>query len=159
MPRRSCKGTSKRTGQPCKAPALTDDDYCSAHSPNLPAEARFGSPEQAGTAARGVERKYPRLREVTERKLEEKADLIVDAGLEALRATRMTVSETGEVHIHPDYNVRLRASDTLLSRALGKPGQSMEIMSESRVLTLQLDARDPETMSSLHEFLRSRPAA
>jgi hypothetical protein len=157
MPRK-CKGTTVK-GQPCKRVPRKDEDYCDAHNSELPAELRFGSPQQARAAATGVKRKYPRLRETVEQKIEEKAERIVQAGIEALDATRLSISEDGEVHVHPDYGVRLRAHDTLLSRALGKPGQSMEIHSENRSITLSLDATDPDTRTALHEFLRGRPAA
>lgn len=141
---------------------MKDADYCATHNPELPAESRFGSPQQAREAATGVVRRYPRLREVTERKLEEQADRIVDAQLEALDATRAIVVGEGEdayVEHHPDYLTRLRAGDTLLSRALGKPAQSLDVQSESRSITLTLDATDPETRATLHDYLRSRPAA
>lgn len=162
MPPRNCKGTSKRTGEPCKAAPMKDADYCSTHNPDLPAETRFGSPQQAREAATGVQRRYPRLREVMAQKIEENADRILDAQIEALDATRAVVVGEGDdayVEHHPDYLTRLRGGDTLLSRALGRPGQSLDITSESRSITLALDATDPETRTALHDFLRSRPAA
>lgn len=104
-----------------------------------------------------MQRRYPRLRETVERKIEEQAERIVEAGLEALDATRLTVSEDGEVHVSADYLTRLRAHDTLISRALGKPAQSIDVSSESRGVIVHLDATDPETREALHGLLRRRP--
>lgn len=160
MPR-SCKSTNRR-GEPCKAAPMKDSDYCSTHNTDLPAETRFGSPQQAREAATGVQRRYPRLREVMAQKIEASADRILDAQLEALNAERGIVVGDGDdavLELVPDYLTRLRAGDTLLSRALGKPGQSLDITSENRNITLTLDGTDPETRSALHGYLRSRPAA
>jgi hypothetical protein len=157
----ACKGQNAK-GEPCKSTGVRHDGYCAAHTTLVPAEQRFGNPQQAREAATGVVRKYPRLREQVERKIEERAERIVDAQLEALDATRAVVVGEGDdayVEHHPDYLTRLRAGDTLLSRALGKPGQTLDVQSENRSITLTLDASDPETRQTLHEFLRSRPAA
>jgi hypothetical protein len=159
--KRDCKGTNK-AGKPCKAAALTDNDYCRAHDPLLPAESRFGSTQQAREAATGVERRYPRLREVAERKLEAKADRIVDAQLEALDATRAVVVGDGAdayVEMVPDFLTRLRAGDTLMSRALGKPAQEQTIHADHKVLAVNFDASDPDTRQLIGDILRRRPAS
>lgn len=121
-----CAGIN-RAGESCGAPALIGTEYCSAHSPNLPDDVRFGSKVQAGIAGASPKPHYPRLREALERKVEEKAERIIDAQLEALDATRITVDEEGKVHVHPDHLTRLRAGDTITSRALGKARQATEI--------------------------------
>lgn len=125
--RRRCSGLNKR-GEPCGAFPLKTGDYCRAHDPNLPDEVRFGSSVQAGVAGGSPKPRYINLREALEREIEANAERIVGAQLEALEATRVTVNEeTGEVHVHPDYATRLRAGDTITTRALGKPTQLTEV--------------------------------
>jgi hypothetical protein len=46
---RRCSATN-RSGEPCGCPPLRDRDTCSAHSPTIPDEARFGSSERARAA-------------------------------------------------------------------------------------------------------------
>ncbi len=160
MPKRQCHGTNKR-GNPCGVAPLTGSDYCRAHDPQLPAESRFGSPEQAREAATGVERRYPRLRETVARKLEAKADRIIDAQIEALDATRAVVVGEGEdahVEVFPDFLTRLRAGDTLTSRALGRPHQTTDATVRSESISVAFDAADPETRRLLGDLLRRRPA-
>lgn len=151
-----------KTGNRCKAPALKDDAFCSAHSTLLPVTARFGSSEQAREAATGVERRYPRLREVVAQRIEESAERIIEAQLEGLDATRAVVVGEGEnayVEHHPDFLTRLRAGDTLTSRALGKPTTNVNANVESKALTVTFDASDPNARELLGKLLRARPAA
>lgn len=156
MSDRHCKGTNKQ-GKPCRVAPLKTGDYCRAHDPELPEESRFGSSIQASKASTGVERRFPRLREVLEAKLEENADRIIDAQIEALDATRVTMSEDGsEIHIHPDYATRAKVGDTLLSRALGRPTQQIESNQTPTILVQQLIV-DPETRE-LAAALRRRLA-
>lgn len=154
-----CVGTNRRGG-PCGRAPLKGKDFCLAHPPDTEeyAAIRFGSPEQAAAAATGVERRYPRLREVIEREIEDKAERIVGAQIEALEATRITVNEeTGEVHVHPDFAIRLRAGDTLVSRALGRPGSEQTINVDARSIHFDFDLND-EQLATVHGLLRGRPA-
>lgn len=156
LPLRTCKGLSKR-GKPCRVAPLKTGDYCRAHDPMLPDEARFGSAVQAGNASRGVERRYPRLREALERELEDKAELIVGRQVEALDATRVVVNEvTGEVTMHPDYSLRAKVGDMLTSRALGRPGSEQTINVDARSIHFDFDLND-EQLSKVHGLLRDRP--
>lgn len=156
LPPRCCKGLNKQ-GKPCRVAPLKGNDYCRAHDPNLPAEARFGSPEQAAQAATGVERRYPRLREALETKLEAHAELIVDRQLESLDATRAVVNElTGEVTFHPDYVTRAKVGDMLVSRALGRPGSEQTINVDAR--SIHFDLLDEGALERVHGLLRDRPA-
>jgi hypothetical protein len=169
--KRECKG-EKKTGGPCGAAPLkpgteidgikATGDYCRTHDPDLPADTRFGSPQQAREAATGVVRRFPRMRDVMERKLEEEADRIVDAQLEALNAERPIVVGDGPnatLELVPDYLTRLRAGDTLMSRALGKPAQEQVIHAEHQVLSVSFDGTDPDARAALAEVLRRRPAS
>lgn len=159
IPARRCSAQN-RHGEQCKSAAMKGLDVCHAHNPAIDAAERFGSPQQAREAGRlgGKATRYPRLREIMERKLEEQADRILDAQIEALDATRLIVSEDGEAHIHPDFLTRLRAGDTLLTRAVGKPAQTVDVTAETRSVTLTIDASDPAVRSAVHDLLRSRPA-
>ncbi len=140
MARRSCKGQNRK-GEPCKSAPMKTSDYCHAHNTEIDADKRFGSPQQAREAATGVQRRYPRLREQVAKQLEEHAERIVGAQIEGLDATRAVVVGEGEdayVEHHPDYLTRLRAGDTLLSRALGKPGTMEEHVSDSPLVNINL---------------------
>lgn len=158
--RRSCTGTNRRGG-PCGRAPLKGKDFCLAHPPPDSEEyaaIRFGSPEQAAAAATGVERRYPRLREVLERELEDKAETIVGRQIEALDATRVVVNEmTGEVTVHPDYSLRAKVGDMLTTRALGRPGSEQTINVDARSIHFDFDLND-EQLATVHGLLRDRPA-
>jgi hypothetical protein len=167
--RPTCNGTNRR-GEPCKNRNVNQNGYCPSHDPQLDEASRFGSPQQAREAATGVERRYPRLREIVERRLEEEADRIMGAGLDALDATRAVVvaetevDEGGREHrverieLVADHLTRLRAHEALLSRALGKPHQQVNVDQQTRQLMLVLDGTDPRTREAVHGFLRQRPS-
>lgn len=136
---------------------MKDIDYCSAHNTDLPADVRFGSPQQAREAATGVARAYPRLREVVARKIEENADRIIDAQLEGLDATRAIVVGEGEsayVELHPDYLTRARVGDMLTSRALGKPATRIEGPSDGGALVNINLVTDHELRSAAADLRR-----
>lgn len=157
LPPRTCHGMN-RAGKPCRVAPLKGGDYCRAHDPQLPEESRFGSTVQAAAAATGVERRFPRLRETLEREIEDKAERIVGAQIEALDATRITIDEeTGEVHVHPDYAIRLRAGDTLVSRALGRPGSEQAINVDARSIHFGVALSDDQ-LERVYGVLRDRPA-
>jgi hypothetical protein len=58
--------------------------FCSAHDPHLPADARFGSSEQAAQAATGVRRRPPSLIELLRERVEAEAEAILAPYFEAL---------------------------------------------------------------------------
>lgn len=99
------------------------------------------------------------MREQVAAQIEANAERIVGAQIEALNATRLVVGEDGSAHVHPDFLTRLRAGDTLLSRALGKPGQELNVHAEHQSLVVNVDASDPETRDLIAGALRRRPVA
>ena len=120
-----------RAGEPCKAHPLKGTDRCRAH-PIAPDPARFGSPEQAAEA--GASPKPARkLTTILLRKLEARADDVVEALLEGLEADKAVVvasGDTAEVEMVPDVPVRLRAAAEIWDRAEGKPRQALELTGE-----------------------------
>jgi hypothetical protein len=69
-----CQGTNRR-GEPCSRPPTRGSEYCNAHDPSLPAEQRFGSPEQQARrgGSRGGRPRVARPTEVKRRLVEEGA--------------------------------------------------------------------------------------
>ena len=125
MSDRRCQGTN-RAGDPCRAAPLTGSQWCSAHDPQLPAAARFGSPEQATEAATGVQRRTPSVTEKLRERVEQEADAILAVYFEALAEGQ-------------DIEQRMRAAERLLDRVFGRPKQSAELTG-----TLSLDERTLE---------------
>lgn len=129
--KRQCHGTTK-AGRPCKVAPLTGSDYCRAHDPELPAESRFGSPEQARAAATGVVRKAPRVIELLAAKAEaeEEAERLWRVISEALDADRGVVvgnGPTAHVDFVADHPTRLAAFREFIDRVDGKPRQKTEV--------------------------------
>jgi hypothetical protein len=156
-PARSCKGQNKH-GKPCKAAPLTDNDYCSAHDPTLPEETRFGSSTQAREASLlKPSTRFPRLHEVVERRLEERADDVIGTALKALSATSMLVDKDGNEHVHEDARTRLAAAVALMERGMGKPAQTTNVNADVRAAVLTVAANTPEQRHAIAEVLRARP--
>jgi hypothetical protein len=127
-----CKALSSTTGEPCQSNSVMANGLCVSHQrvakdfgvePIACSDGLlFGSKEQVQKAASGnPSKRYPKLQEVLEEKLEQLAEQIVGAHLQGLIASRMTVDARGEEHIHPDHDTRWRAAAALLDRALGRP--------------------------------------
>jgi hypothetical protein len=159
LPERQCTATSKRTGKRCRCAAMHGYERCPTHNALLPADARFGSRVQAREAATGVERRYPRLRETIEKEVEERAQAIVGAAIESLQATSLTVDREGDEHVHPDHLTRLRAADTLMQRALGRPSSEQTIHTDVQAVVVGLNGADPEIRERISELLGRRPVS
>jgi hypothetical protein len=138
-----CKATAKSTGEPCKSNSTLPNGLCVAHQTRaaefgeepipLPDGTFFGSAEQSRRSASGVSKRYPKLQEIVEREIEDKAEYIVRAHIEGLIASRMHVDSRGEEHIHPDHDTRWRAAAALLDRALGRPVAADEAVGTANV--------------------------
>lgn len=154
MPRkakRTCTGTSIRTGKPCKASPLkhTDPPRCAAH-PIDPDSPRFGSPAQAREAAKTAGRpRKPRLPDLFRELLEKESDVIARPFFRAL-GYEVEVTEDlgwhlsplpeggvklygeskdGDIYVsgHDDIGAMMGAARELIDRVYGKPKQSTEI--------------------------------
>jgi hypothetical protein len=117
-PRRRCKGAAK-SGKRCRAAALTNADYCSAHDPKRPDKDRFGSRLQAARA--GASSK-PRVLALRERLLEE-----VEARLGEILAVYTAALAASTEEGGPDHGRRLQAARELLDRTIGKPHVTAEV--------------------------------
>lgn len=141
-PKRRCKGRT-RAGKRCRSAALTEGDYCRAHDPLLPAEERFGSPEQAARAG-GSEKPYvPKLRQTMRRRVEEEAERVLAPYFKALGVEydgqgqpvhvrgAVMVGRDKEGGVHPsdveDLMAQIQAAERLLNRVYGKPRQAHEL--------------------------------
>jgi hypothetical protein len=134
MAKRRCKGNTK-AGKRCKAPPLKNANYCRAHDPSLPDDARFGSPDQAAAAGRvgGGHNRKPRMTEEFRERVDQLIEVIVAVHLEAMTATRpiqVGYGESAYTAEIPDHRTRLAAANSLLDRAHGRPRQSTEITGE-----------------------------
>ena len=128
--RRCCQATN-RSYQPCRAAPLTGSNDCRAHDPQLPADTRFGSSEQATQAAVGVERRTPGVMELMRKQVEARAEEVLAPYSEALRE--------GD-----NLEQRMKAADRLLDRVFGRPRQSTELQgslsADERRLESDIDA-------------------
>lgn len=126
-PKTKCAGTSKKTGQPCNAYALTDGPYCLAHADAETREKVGFIPDNG----KGGRPKNPRVVDVIREKVEARADEILGAMFEALEADQgiaLSIKGGGmEIACIPDHRTRLMAAKDLLDRAYGKPKQQTEI--------------------------------
>lgn len=149
IPARTCKGTSKRTGKPCRVAPLKDRDYCRAHDAELPDSARFGSRAQAKEAAKlGGRPRLPRPTEVARELVEENVlailrphfltlgyDVeIVDGGPVLTKrqdggAKLYGTSREGLVRVSDaeDLAAMIAAAEKLLDRVYGRPKQATEL--------------------------------
>lgn len=155
--RRDCKGLNKK-GEPCKSPPMKGGEYCLSHDADKSASVGFVA--EAGRL--GGRPRRPREIELIQEVAEErKAELraVYADGLVADRAVVVGNGPTAHVEHVPDYPHRHRVAESMIDRLCGKAVQMVDVSSESRSITLQLDATDPETRVALHEFLRDRPAA
>lgn len=126
----TCTGTTK-SGKPCKANPLKGKLYCSAHDPETPASARFGSRAQATSAGKkGGRPKQPRVVDILKERFEDEADEWLGALKEALNANEAYTVGFGEhayVEMVPDHKTRLKALDMAFDRVYGRPKQQTEI--------------------------------
>ncbi len=132
---RRCHATN-RAGDPCAANPLRDGQFCSAHDPHLPADARFGSSEQAAQAATGVRRRPPSVIELLRERVEAEAEAILAPYFEALAR--------GE-----GVEQRMRAAERLLDRVFGRPKQSAELSGTLSIDERRLEAEVEEEFAAL----------
>ena len=131
MSDRRCHATN-RAGDPCAANPLRGGQFCSAHDPHLPADARFGSSEQAAQAATGVRRRPPSVIELLRERVEAEAEAILAPYFEALAQ--------GE-----GVEQRMRAAERLLDRVFGRPKQSAELSGKRSTAAARSRHRPPRT--------------
>ena len=161
MAARKCKGSNAK-GTPCGAFPLASSDWCSAHDPSLPAETRFGSAEQASSAAKAPRTRALKFREALIARVEAEADSLCERWLESTNATRAQAIGSGDdllVEQVPDYPARLRALADIWDRTNGKPGQEIEISGPGGApikTESTLDIADPETRKLAHDLLERR---
>lgn len=118
-----CIGTRKDGGS-CGAPATSTGPFCLVHDPDRRDEARQA--QRAGGLARRLPRAADVLREELERIAREQAPALLAVYTDALEATKLQ-SVGFEVHREPDHAVRLKAADSVLDRALGRPPSALEL--------------------------------
>jgi hypothetical protein len=160
MSAKRCKGKTK-AGNACKVSPLTaagaaklglpenDQAYCSAHHPELPASARFGSPAQAREAGQlGGRPALPRPTDVARQLVEENVVAILRPHFRTLGydvvmsadGPRLVENESGPAKMHgeskdgdivasphDDLAAMMAAADKLLDRIYGRPKQATEL--------------------------------
>lgn len=100
---------------------------------------------------KGGRPKNPRAVDILRKRLEEKADTLMEVYFDAAKAE----AEPGI----PDHVIRLRAVEALLDRAYGKPGQSLEVTGAEGGPIMSADVNDPEVRKLATELLRRRVEA
>lgn len=128
---RRCQATT-RAGKPCKAPPLKGRTHCRAHDPLTPADARFGSSEQAAHAGAlgGAAGRRPRVVDIIRERIEANAEPVIGALWDGLTAERGIVVGSGEyatVDYVADHDIRIKAARELLDRGYGRPRQGVEV--------------------------------
>lgn len=129
--KRACKELAK-DGTPCEANPLKGKDFCSAHDPDSPPSARFGSPAQARKAGlQGGRPPKPRVTEILRERFEEEVEEYLAVLKEALEANEGVTVGWGEdayLEMIPDHKVRLKALEIAFDRVYGRPKQSTELV-------------------------------
>jgi hypothetical protein len=139
---RRCQGTSK-SGKPCRATPLRDQDWCNGHAPNLPESARFQGGAKPGAG------RPPKARpsDIARRLVEENVAVVlrphfrtlghdVEISGDGLRLVPVEgggaklhgTSKDGEVVVsaHDDLGAQVTASERIQDRLYGKPRQALE---------------------------------
>lgn len=136
MAKRTCKARTK-AGKRCKAPPLSDSEFCISHSPKaVQSEAGFGGVLNARKGGRAT--RVPRLTELLAEKVEERAEEIVAKLLAGLSAERALVVGTGpkaRLETAPDPEMVLKTIREVFDRTDGRPTQRQEIKGEFTHLT------------------------
>jgi hypothetical protein len=126
----ACKAMTK-AGKPCKAPSLKEKEFCSAHDPDTPPSARFGSHAQAREAGLlGGRPRKPRVSEVLRERFEEEADeyyAVLREAREAMEPYTVGWGEDAHIEMVPDHKVRLKAVEVAFDRSYGRPKQATEL--------------------------------
>lgn len=103
----------------------TADGLCVNHSPahrELIAAARA-----AGGTASAKPRARDVLREELERVAREQAPALLGVYTDAMQAEKWVATGPFKTEAVPDHAIRLKAADSVLDRALGKPGSTLEL--------------------------------
>lgn len=117
-----CTATTK-SGQPCKARPLKDQDTCLAHADKKTRDA-------TGFAITGGRPPNPRAVDVLRERIEQDIDKVLNPLWDALDADRGVVVGNGpSAHVDyvPDFSARIAAARELLDRGYGKPKQTSEV--------------------------------
>lgn len=140
----ACKGKTRK-GAKCKAPALKGKKHCSAHAPDLPDSARFGSPVQAREAGQlGGRPPLPKPTDVARQLVEENVhrvlrphfkalglDIQEDGTVVSLDHGAILTGESKEGVVVAseieDLGAQIAAAERLLDRIYGKPKQQTEV--------------------------------
>jgi hypothetical protein len=164
MAKRRCKGTTK-AGKRCQAPPPTGEEFCRAHSPLLPAEARFGSPEQAAQAGAlgGAAGRRPRVVEVLRERLESDIDRWLAPLEAALGEGKPIQMWDGQERKHtiqyvPDPALGMKALKLALDRVYGRPRQEVEV-SGAGGGAVEFEITNPEVREAMHGLVRAVAAA
>jgi hypothetical protein len=160
--KRRCKAKAK-AGKRCRAYPLSTGAYCSAHDPDRPASARFGSSEQAAVAgALGGRPASPRVVDVMRERVEAEMEAVLAPYFEAIREAVMFVKYEGELVVTdtPDLAGRIAAAEKLLDRVYGKPRQTIEHAGPESGAPLAVEFDLGESARKvLADALRARPAS
>lgn len=170
-----CSGTSKATGQPCRANPLKGTDRCLAHSD----EETRRSVEFVGGGPGSGRPRLPRPSEVARELIERNVlalqrpywrtlgyDVVIGAdGPELVQledgGAKLHASFEGRVSVsrHDDLAAMMAAAERLQDRVYGKPTQATEISGPDGGPVEVVDTSNPETVKALHALLGHRPAA
>jgi hypothetical protein len=112
--------TTRKDGEPCRAFA-TLSGYCASHDPDRHDEM------QAARSLGGTNRAKPGGMEILRELVEERLADVVRPLFEGLIAERVVGFEDGAPIEVPDHAIRLKASESLLDRAYGRPTTRAEV--------------------------------
>lgn len=144
-PENRCHGTSKKTGERCKAAKviLVDTEgqpiryrlclghLCAAVDPKKIKERHGFDPRNHGNKGGGRPRK-PTALDVLRHKVEQELglDKVLEPYIKGLDAERALVVGNGpkaRIEMAPDTELAMKATDRILDRIYGKPRQAMEL--------------------------------
>lgn len=153
---------------------MKDSDYCHTHRADLDAAVRFGSPEQARAAARGVRRKAPTLQQLAMERVEAAAEHLLGPYFQSLGIVGWTEdnepiidmakasmevgrSNSGKVKLTniADLGARIAAAEKLMDRTLGRPTQRTEELSSGGGSLQEMSDEGLEEMVERSRELRS----
>ncbi len=163
--RRWCKGKAQ-SGEQCRAYPLrpgtefggvtVSGEWCITHDPEIPTDAK-----PQGAQPGSGRKRNPRAIDVLRRRLEERADEVLNPLFAALEADVATVVGRGEeamVDYQPDHRTRLLAVKEILDRVYGRPKQATEITGPAGGPVQVIDPGNAEARDAIAELLRHRPA-
>src|ERR1700712_1592172 len=146
---------SKNPGTPCpnRIYEAESDTLCYAHW-----QATIPRGDPARVFANGDSPGRPRIdrpSEVLLRRVEARVDEVVDVLFDALGAADQIVvkidKDTQELVESPNHSIRMKAAETLLDRALGKPTQNTRSLN----VNVGIEARTEDELATLAEAMRA----